>query len=63
MILFLQIALVIAVGATLVSLGFGVISLFKSSPHAKSANTYMRWRVILQGVSLLIFTLLLLWRR
>jgi len=45
---------------TILSLSFGLFTFFKGGRFEKYGNLAMRWRVLLQGITLLIF-LLLLW--
>ncbi len=41
----------------------GMIGITRSNGDPKRSNRLMRWRVILQGVTLVLFALLLLVRR
>lgn len=54
--IFMIVALVAVVGA----LGFGLFGLFKGGEfNEKYGNAAMRWRVMLQGLALLLFFLIL----
>jgi hypothetical protein len=46
--------------ATLGVMLAGMLGLVRSDGNAGRSNTLMRWRVVLQGVTLALFTLLLL---
>ena len=47
--------LILALIATTVSLAFGLLALFKGDDfNKKYGNAAMRWRILLQGLSLLI---------
>ena len=57
---FLFIGLMIALGATVGALGFGLFALFKGGEFNRLyGNRAMRWRVILQGIALLLLFLYL----
>ncbi|WP_149539604.1 twin transmembrane helix small protein [Siccirubricoccus phaeus] len=58
--LFLGILTGIAMLATLGTLFAGMLGLVRQSGDAERSNRLMRWRVILQGVTLALFALLLL---
>jgi hypothetical protein len=56
--------LIIVLIAVVASLAFGIFSLFKGGDfNHRYGNKAMRWRVILQAVALLIFTLVLMFSR
>ncbi len=58
---FLFIGLLVALGATVGALIFGLFSLFKGGEfNAKYGNKAMQWRILLQGVAIVLFTLMLL---
>jgi hypothetical protein len=59
---FLTFLLIVALLAVLGVLGAGMIGVARGGDPLRS-NQLMRWRVILQGVALLIFVLLMLSRR
>lgn len=46
--------------ATLGTLLAGMIGLSRETPNPQRSNALMRWRVILQGITLILFVLLLL---
>ena len=53
----------VAMVATLVTLFAGMLGLVSGSNNPGRSNALMRWRVILQGVSLGLFVLLLLFMK
>jgi Hypoxia induced protein conserved region len=57
--------LILAMGATLAVLFMGLFSMARGGEFAKrNSNRFMRWRVILQGVAVLLFVLfMMLWHR
>jgi hypothetical protein len=56
----LLILLLISLGATLVALTFGIFSLFKGGKFSRLyGNKAMQWRIYFQGITLLIFFLML----
>lgn len=56
--------LVIALLTVAAALVFGIFSLFKGGEfNQRHGNQAMRWRVILQAIALLIFTVILLFSR
>lgn len=56
----LTLLLFILLFAVLVSLGFGIFTLFRGDEFRKKyGNGAMRWRVLLQGAALLVFFLIL----
>ncbi len=59
MITFLTILVVIGMVATLGTLFAGMLGLTKGDGNPQRSNKLMQWRVILQGVTLVLFTLLL----
>jgi hypothetical protein len=60
---FLTILVGVAMLATLGVMLAGMLGLTRSEGNAARSNTLMRWRVILQGVTLVLFMLLLLLTR
>ncbi len=50
----------VAMLATLGVMLAGMLGMAKSDGNASRSNTLMRWRVVLQGVTLALFALLLL---
>ncbi len=56
---FLMVLLLITMLAVLGVLGAGMLGVVRGGSPARS-NQLMRWRVILQGVALALFTLLML---
>ncbi|WP_431271400.1 twin transmembrane helix small protein [Dankookia sp. P2] len=50
----------IAMLATLGVMLAGMLGMVRSDGNAERSNTLMRWRVVLQGVTLALFALLLL---
>ena len=59
MILFLTVLVALAMLGTLGTLFAGMIGLTRSTPNPGRSNKLMQWRVILQGVTLVLFLLLL----
>ncbi|MEI8295024.1 MAG: twin transmembrane helix small protein [Alphaproteobacteria bacterium] len=56
--------LIIALLSVVAALAFGVFALFKGGDfNRRYGNKAMRWRIILQAVALLIFTLALMFSR
>lgn len=54
-------ALLLALGATLGTLMFGLFALFKGGEfNRKYGNQAMRWRILLQAITLALFTLMLI---
>ena len=60
MVTFLAILTGLAMLATLGVLFAGMLGLVRGTGNPARSNALMRWRVLLQGVSLLLFILLLL---
>ncbi|HEX2066579.1 MAG TPA: twin transmembrane helix small protein [Candidatus Thermoplasmatota archaeon] len=60
---FLTILVGLAMLATLGVMLAGMLGLTRTEGNATRSNTLMRWRVILQGVTLALFALLLLLTR
>ncbi len=56
----LKILTIVAMIATALMLIAGVVNLFRTAPNSQTSNKLMRWRVILQAVTLGLFSLLLL---
>lgn len=51
----------VALGATVGALIFGFFSLFKGGDfNAKYGNKAMQWRILLQAVAIVLFTLMLI---
>lgn len=59
MITFLTILVVLAMLATLGTLFAGMVGMVRGSEDGQRSNQLMRWRVTLQGVTLVLFALLL----
>ncbi|MBT4879483.1 MAG: twin transmembrane helix small protein [Alphaproteobacteria bacterium] len=58
----LTIFLFIAMGAAFVALLVGLFTFFKGGEfNKKHGNQFMRWRILLQGLALILFTFLLLY--
>jgi hypothetical protein len=58
---FLFYSVLLAVGATVLALLFGLFSLFKGGEfNAKYGNKAMQWRILLQGIAIVLFTLMLI---
>jgi hypothetical protein len=57
--------LILAMGATLAVLFMGLYSMARGGEFAKrNSNRFMRWRVILQGIAVLLFVIfMMLWHR
>ncbi len=52
--------MVAALGATVIVLILGIANMFRITPDQQSrSNKLMQWRVLAQGLALIIFTLLL----
>lgn len=60
MIIFLGILTGIAMLATLGTLFAGMLGMVRGSNDPQRSNALMRWRVMLQGVSLALFVLLVM---
>jgi len=63
MTLFLTILLVVLLIGVLGVLGAGVLGVVQGGGDPMRSNRLMRWRVILQGLALLVFALLMLSRK
>lgn len=59
----LIILLVLAMGATLVTLFMGMVGMVRGSEDPGRSNALMRYRVLFQGAALVIFALLLMMLR
>jgi hypothetical protein len=60
---FLNILILIAIGAVTVTLGFGIYSLYRGGDFARShSNKLMRLRVILQAVAIVLLVGAMWWR-
>jgi hypothetical protein len=58
---FLFYSVLLALGATVLALLFGLFSLFKGGEfNAKYGNKAMQWRILLQGIAIVLFTLMLI---
>ena len=63
MIQLFNILILIAIGAVAVTLGFGIRSLYRDGPEARSrSNKLMRLRVALQGVAILLLVAAMWWK-
>ena len=52
--------IVIALGATIIILILGIVNMFRDRPGQQShSNKLMQWRVLAQGIVLILFTLIL----
>ncbi len=56
----LKVLMIVALGATFVMLVMGVVNLFRTSSTPEKSNQMMRWRVLLQALTLALFAVLLL---
>ena len=59
MITFMTVLVALAMLGTLGILFAGMIGLVRGSPDPARSNRLMRWRIIMQGVALVLFVLLL----
>jgi hypothetical protein len=59
MIIILSILVAISMAATLGVLFAGMLGVVRGSPDAARSNRLMRWRVIMQGITIVLFVLLL----
>lgn len=58
---FLFFGVLIALGATFLALVFGLFSLLKGGEfNAKYGNKAMQWRILLQAIAIILFTLMLI---
>lgn len=58
---FLFYSVLMALGATFLALIFGLFSLFKGGEfNARFGNKAMQWRILLQGIAIILFTLTLI---
>ena len=58
---FIFIALILALGATLAALLFGLFALFKGGEfNHRYANRAMQWRITLQAIAIILFTVMLI---
>lgn len=58
---FLFYSVLMALGATFLALVFGLFSLFKGGEfNARFGNKAMQWRILLQGIAIILFTLTLI---
>lgn len=58
-----DILILIAIAAVAVTLGFGIHSLYRDGPEARSrSNKLMRLRVALQGVAILLLIAAMWWK-
>lgn len=63
MMTFLTILVALGLLATLGTLFAGMLGLVRHNENAARSNALMRWRVLLQGVTLALFALLLMLNR
>jgi hypothetical protein len=59
MITFMTILVALAMLATLGILFAGMLGAVRGSPDPARSNRLMRWRVVMQGIAILLFVLLL----
>jgi hypothetical protein len=59
MITILSILVALSLAGTLGVLFAGIIGVAKGSPDGQRSNRLMRWRVIMQGITIVLFILLL----
>lgn len=58
---FLFYSVLMALAATFLALIFGLFSLFKGGEfNARFGNKAMQWRILLQGIAIILFTLTLI---
>ena len=58
-----NILIILAIGAVAVTLGFGIQSLYRTGPEARSrSNQLMRLRVALQAVAILLLVAAMWWK-
>jgi hypothetical protein len=58
---FIFIALILALGATVAALLFGLFALFKGGEFNRQyGNRAMQWRVMLQAIAIILFTVMLI---
>jgi membrane protein DedA with SNARE-associated domain len=61
---FFDIAIMAALAAVAITLGFGIYSLFRGGDYGRShSNKLMRLRVVLQAVAIVILVAALWWKR
>ena len=61
---FLFYALILSLIATVGALAFGLFSLYKGGEfNAKYGNRAMQWRIMLQALTIILFTLMLIFGR
>ena len=52
--------MIVALGAIIIILVLGVVNMLRnSSDQQRQSNKLMQWRVVAQGIALILFTLLL----
>jgi hypothetical protein len=57
-------ALMLALAATVGALLFGLFALFKGGEfNAKYGNRAMQWRIVLQAIAIVLFTMMLIFGR
>ncbi len=49
-----------ALALTAIVMVVGVVNMFRKTTHGQQSNTLMRWRVMLQALTLVLFSILLL---
>lgn len=59
MVTILSILVALSLAGTLGVLFAGLIGVARGSPDGRRSNTLMRWRVIMQGITIVLFILLL----
>ena len=61
---FFDIAIVIALAAVAITLGFGIYSLYRGGDFGRShSNKLMRLRVVLQAIAIVLLVAALWWKR
>lgn len=61
--LFFRLAIPVALGAVLITLGFGLFALFRGGDYGRSnSNKLMRLRVLMQFIAVLVLVAAFWWR-
>jgi hypothetical protein len=61
---FFDIAILVALAAVAITLGFGIYSLYRGGDYGRShSNRLMRLRVVLQAVAIVLLVAALWWKR
>jgi hypothetical protein len=61
---FFDIAIMVALAAVVVTLGFGIYALYRGGDYGRSrSNKLMRLRVVLQAVAVVLLVAGLLWKK